>query len=115
MREAFPELAGQGFYELLDQVYATGERFVAHHIPVRLQATPDAAVEERFLDFIYEPVLDEAGRVTGIFCEGQDVTEAHLAQAAISASNERYSSMLSAMSEGFIVLDRELPPHRDQC
>ncbi|MBL0406682.1 PAS domain-containing protein [Microvirga aerilata] len=107
VRDAFPELVGQGFFELLDQVYATGERFVAHHIPIRFQATPDAALEERFLDFIYEPVLDEAGRVTGIFCEGQDVTEAHLAQAAISASNARYTSMLSAMSEGFVVLDRE--------
>ena len=26
VREVFPELAGQGVYELLDQVYATGER-----------------------------------------------------------------------------------------
>jgi PAS domain S-box-containing protein len=107
VRDAFPELVGQGFYELLDQVYATGERFVAHHVPIRFQATPDTAVEERFLDFIYEPVLDDAGRVTGIFCEGQDVTEAHLAQAVINASNARYTSMLAAMSEGFIVLDRE--------
>ncbi|WP_114187993.1 PAS domain S-box protein [Microvirga aerophila] len=107
VREVFPELAGQGFYELLDQVYATGERFVAHHIPVRLQVTPDAVMEELFLDFIYEPMLDEAGKVTGIFCEGHDVTEAHLAQAAINASNARYASMLAAMSEGFIVLDEE--------
>jgi PAS domain-containing protein len=36
-RQAFPELAGQGFFELLDQVYTSGERFVARHIPVRLE------------------------------------------------------------------------------
>ena len=40
------------------RVYATGERFVAHYTPIRFQTAPDAVVEERFLDFIYEPVLD---------------------------------------------------------
>jgi PAS domain S-box-containing protein len=107
MREVFPELAGQGFHEWLDQVHTTGERFVAHHVPIRLQHAPDTEPVKRFLDFIYEPMLDEAGKVTGIFCEGHDVTEAHLAQAAISASNERYKSILSSMSEGFVVLDEE--------
>jgi PAS domain S-box-containing protein len=107
VREAFPELEGQGFFEWLDQVYATGERFVAHHVPIRLQASPDSVAEEHFLDFIYEPVRDEAGRVTGIFCEGHDVTEAHLARTAIAASNTRYTSVLAAMGEAFLVLDEE--------
>jgi PAS domain S-box-containing protein len=106
-REVFPELEGQGFFERLDQVYTTGERFVAHHLPIRLQRSPGAVVEERFLDFIYEPVRDDAGQVTGIFCEGHDVTEAHHARAAIDASNARYTSVLAAMGEGFLVLDEE--------
>jgi PAS domain S-box-containing protein len=107
VRGAFPELEGQGFFERLDHVYTSGERFVAHHLPIRFQRSPKAAVEERFLDFIYEPVRDEAGHVTGIFCEGHDVTEAHLARATIDASNARYTSVLAAMSEGFVVLDEE--------
>ncbi|MFL4998749.1 MAG: PAS domain-containing protein, partial [Microvirga sp.] len=107
VREVFPEIEGQGFFERLDQVYTTGERFVAHHLPIRLQRSPGAVVEERFLDFIYEPVRDEAGQVTGIFCEGHDVTEAHLARTAIDASNARYTSVLAAMGEGFLVLDEE--------
>jgi PAS domain S-box-containing protein len=107
VREAFPELEGQGFYEWLDQVFTSGERFVAHHVSIRLQASAEVAAEERFLDFIYEPVRDETGRVTGIFCEGHDVTEAHLARAAIDASNARYTSVLAAMGEGFVVLDDE--------
>ncbi|MFS8136672.1 MAG: sensor histidine kinase, partial [Thermomonas sp.] len=37
---------------------------------------------ERYLDFIYEPIVDENNRVTGIFVEGQDVTEMHLAREA---------------------------------
>ena len=33
VREAFPDIAGQGFYELLDQVYQTGERVDLHRSP----------------------------------------------------------------------------------
>ncbi|HYX46311.1 MAG TPA: PAS domain-containing protein [Sphingomicrobium sp.] len=75
VREVFPELEGQGYYDWLDRVYATGERFVAQAAPALLDRGPGAEPEQRFLDFIYEPVLDERGSVTGIFCEGHDVTE----------------------------------------
>ena len=75
VREVFPELHGQGYLEWLDRVYSTGERFVAQAAPALLQRERDAEPEQRFLDFIYEPVKDEHGEVTGIFCEGHDVTE----------------------------------------
>jgi signal transduction histidine kinase/CheY-like chemotaxis protein/PAS domain-containing protein len=83
--EAFPELGGQGFYEWLDGVYTTGERLVQQRTPIQL-SHPGTAAEERYLDFIYEPLLDPAGQVTGIFCEGYDVTEAHISRAALEAS-----------------------------
>ena len=82
VREVFPELAGQGFYEWLDRVYATGERFVAQRVPILLDF-PGAPGERRFLDFIYEAVQDEDGAITGIFCEGYDVTDATLAGEAL--------------------------------
>lgn len=83
--EAFPELAGQGFYEWLDQVFTSGKRFVSHSTPIVLKY-PGAPAEQRFLDFIYEPVVDEFGEVTGIFCEGFDVTDAHISRAALEQS-----------------------------
>ncbi|MBO1907776.1 PAS domain-containing protein [Microvirga sp. 3-52] len=88
VREIFPELEGQGFLEWLDQVYTTGERFVANHVAARLQASPGAPAKEFFLDFIYEPVIDETG-IIGIFCEGHDVTETHIAQQALAREKER--------------------------
>ncbi|KFG70991.1 hypothetical protein JH26_00835 [Microvirga sp. BSC39] len=88
VREVFPDLEGQGFFEWLDQVYATGERFVASHVPARLQASSDVPAKEVVLDFIYEPVIDETG-IIGIFCEGHDVTETHLAQQALAREKER--------------------------
>jgi PAS domain S-box-containing protein len=75
VREALPEIAGQGFFELLDRVYATGESYRGNAVPVTLQRTPDAPLEERLLDFIYQPVRDAAGTITGIFSEGYDVTQ----------------------------------------
>lgn len=79
VREVFPDLEGQGLFEALDRVYLTGERFVAEGIRLRLQATTDKAPEDVFLDFIYEAIRDEHGKVTGIFVEGHDVTAAHMA------------------------------------
>ena len=70
----FPSIAGQGFFELLDKVYETGETYRADAVDVTFQRSPDRASETRALTFIYAPLYDEQGSITGIFCEGFDVT-----------------------------------------
>ena len=104
-REALPEVAGQGFFKLLDRVYATGEPFVGRGLEITVQAGPGGAPERRIVDFVYQPVTGTDGRVSGIFIEGSDVTEAHRTRTALAAGNARYASLLDAMGEGFIVLD----------
>jgi PAS domain S-box-containing protein len=84
VREVFPDLAGQPFFNLLDEVYATGERFVARTVPVRLSGEP----EDRFIDLLYEPIRDGEGRVTGIFVGGYDMTEAQRVVEALRISGE---------------------------
>lgn len=79
LREALPEVVEQGFVDLLDQVYATGEPYEGRESRVRLQRTPASEPEEVFLNFIYQPVRDVAGRIVGIFVQGHDVTETVLA------------------------------------
>jgi PAS domain S-box-containing protein len=74
VRQAFPELEGQGFFEMLDQVWATGERIVASGVEARLDMG-GGQLRTLHLDFFYEPVTDERGEITGIFCEGYDVTD----------------------------------------
>jgi hypothetical protein len=88
IRDALPDISGQGFYELLDTVYATGQRFNAEHVPITFQVEPGQPPEVRYVDFVYEPVLDEDGQVTGIFTLGYDVTEAHLAKLALHQAQE---------------------------
>ncbi|AWJ85967.1 hybrid sensor histidine kinase/response regulator (plasmid) [Azospirillum sp. TSH58] len=87
VHEAMPEVAGQGFFELLGRVYDSGEPFVGHALPVRVVRQPGAPVQERFITFIYQPIKDADGRVTGIFCEGSDVTEAKRAEDALRDLN----------------------------
>lgn len=71
VREVFPELTGQGFYELLDRTYATGEPYSARALTVWFSDMADA----KFVDLLYQPIKDGQGQVTGIFVGGYDVTE----------------------------------------
>jgi PAS domain S-box-containing protein len=73
--EALPEIADQGFDKLLDKVYETQEPFVGLGISVYLQRDPAKEPEQRFVDFVFQPIRDAHGQVTGIFAEGSDVTE----------------------------------------
>jgi hypothetical protein len=73
--EALPEAAPQGFVALLDEVYRSGNAFTAAGRPVQLQETPGGPVSERLLDFVYQPIKDSTGQVTGIFVEGIDMTD----------------------------------------
>lgn len=73
--EALPEVVGQGFTELLDKVSSTGEAYVGHGERVLLQVPGDGEPTETYLNFIYQPINDESGAVTGVLVQGYDVTE----------------------------------------
>jgi PAS domain S-box-containing protein len=95
--DALPEVAGQGFVRLLDKVYQTGEAYVGHAIPVRLERTPGSGLEERFIDFVYQPLRDESGEVGGIFFEGSDVTEAVRTVQALRESEQRMRQLANTI------------------
>jgi len=97
VRQAIPEVEGQGFFELLDKVFASGEAFVGQSAPINIQRTPGASPESRFLDFVYQPIRDSEGTVTGIFVEGIDVTAAHDTMVALSESEAQFRTFAQAM------------------
>jgi signal transduction histidine kinase/ActR/RegA family two-component response regulator len=97
-REALPEIVGQGFFELLDRVYATGEPFVGHALPVRLQREPEGPLEERYIDFVYQPIRAENGQVNGIFVEGSDVTDRKLVEDELRAANRQKDQLLAMLA-----------------
>jgi PAS domain S-box-containing protein len=88
VREALPEVAGQGFIELLDEIRRTREAYVGRGVSVALER--GNGLEERLVDFVYQPIVSPSGEVTGIFAEGYDVTERHKAEEALRESEERF-------------------------
>lgn len=72
--DALPELAGQGYVDRLDSVFATGQAFVGRGMPVVLQRPGQPTADEFVLDFVYQPLFDSQGQVTGIFVQGHDIT-----------------------------------------
>jgi signal transduction histidine kinase/ActR/RegA family two-component response regulator len=98
VREAAPEIEGQGFFELLDEVYRSGEPFVGRASPMRVQRAPNAPLEECFIDFIYQPIRDATGAVAGIFVEGSDVTVRTKVENELRAANRQKDQFLAMLA-----------------
>lgn len=92
VRQALPELRDQGFVELLDNVFTTGMPYVGREIPVMLQHGENGEPEQLYLDFVYQPVNDTAGKRVGIVAHGSNVTAAvnarHESERLLRASEE---------------------------
>lgn len=104
LREALPELAGQGYFELLDQVFASRQGQKRTHVPVRLTHAPNGAGAPRIIDFVAEPIRDGGGRVAGIFIDGQDVTAAARADDRFRELDRQSQSTIDALAEFIAVV-----------
>ncbi|RWX70715.1 PAS domain S-box protein [Mesorhizobium sp. M4B.F.Ca.ET.089.01.1.1] len=107
VREALPELEGQAFFERLDEVYKTGEPHRGQGEKVVLRNRPDEPAEERILDFVYQPIKDDNGRVTAIFVEGTDVSELSFANAALRLREDHLRSILATVPDAMVVIDEQ--------
>ncbi|WP_407924840.1 PAS domain-containing protein [Devosia aurantiaca] len=96
IRQALPDVQGQGYFEILDQVYRSGEPYIGRDMAVSVQRRPDAAPEERFVNLVYQPIVNDTGEVTGIFAEGYDVTHRKRAEEALRRLNESLASQVEA-------------------
>ena len=88
VRAALPDVRGQGFFELLDQVYSSGKPFVGNQLPIKLQRERGGPVKQAYVDFVYQPIFDANGAALGIFATGYDVTELKLAQDRLRLAQE---------------------------
>ena len=103
--EAVPESVPQGYLELLDRVYQSGKPFTATGKKLALDVSPTGPVVERYLDFVYQPIKDASGVVTGIFVVGVDATARNDADAALRTSEEQLRLATEAAEIGLWDLD----------
>jgi len=88
LREALPEVASQGFVDLLDRVYRDGVPFHGQNVEILLEREGGTEHERRILDFMYQPLKTGAGHTYGILVEGIDVTARALAEERLRVAQE---------------------------
>jgi PAS domain S-box-containing protein len=73
MREAFPELEGQGIFEMVERVYASGRPDIQHERASGWDRGD--GIERRYLDLVLQPLCAEDGAVNGVLSFAIDVTD----------------------------------------
>jgi PAS domain S-box-containing protein len=89
VREALPELKSSGVFEILDEVYQTGDAHRGSDCKVTLEMRGAATSEERYFDFSFQPTCTSSGQVEGVFVLAVDLTESVLSRRAVEVSEER--------------------------
>ncbi len=93
IREAFPELAGQGIFEIFDRVFATGEPYIAHEFPLTFDRSGTGVFEDGYFNFIAQPIFDKQHHVERILIYAVDVTELIRARQHLKESEERFRTL----------------------
>jgi len=75
MAEGLPDATEQGYVTLLDQVFRSGDAYAADGAKYAVQPTPGGPVNERFIDFVFQPIRNAHGELSGILVQGVDVTK----------------------------------------
>lgn len=96
--EVLPEVRDQGFIELLDEVYRTGESYLGLGVPLQLQRGPRQPPQALFIDFVYQAFRDPNGSIVGIVVHGVDQTDRHNAEQAMKDADRRKDEFLAILA-----------------
>ncbi|MDO3445559.1 response regulator [Agrobacterium sp. V1] len=111
VRDALPDVADQGFFELLDGVYRSGKPYIGRSLPVSLQRDDEKEPDRRFINLIYQPIFDQTGDVTGIFVDGFDVTHQKRAEDQLQSLNhtleQRVEQRTHELRSALLELEKE--------
>lgn len=103
LREAFPELEGQGIVERCERVYATGEPTVEHE---RVTSWDRGnGIERRQVDLVMQPLRDEDGVVNGVMSFAIDVTDLATARRSAALVREEFAAVLDLVPSGIMIVD----------
>ncbi len=110
---AVPEVAGQGYIELLDEVLRTGVPFVGTEMKLLLQMDPHGPLVSRYVNFVYQARRNSNDEIIGVFAHGIDVTDLVIARQRseeqaqqIKRQSQMFSSLLANISDFVYAFDR---------
>jgi PAS domain S-box-containing protein len=95
--EVLPEAHQQGFPELLAQVRQDGQPFQAQEVAVRLERR--GQLENVYLNFVYQPLRDEAGRIDSVAIMATEVSEQVAARQHVAHTNEQLRAINTELDE----------------
>jgi len=87
IKETFPELGNQGYFELLTKVYTTGEPFTGKEMKAKI--TLNGKEEEFYSDVSYSVIRNTEGNIEGILAFSYDVTELVKSRNAADKATEK--------------------------
>ena len=93
--EAVPELKGQPFLSILNEVYTTGVPYEAKATPCDLEA--GGVLGTYYFDFTYKPLRNNAGEVYAIMDMAVDVTQQVISRRKVEESEARYRNLSEAL------------------
>jgi PAS domain S-box-containing protein len=101
--EGLPEVKDQGFEQLLDGVFTTGETFKAFGVPVTLPR--DGVIGLVYVDFVYEAYREADGAISGVMAVAIEVTQQVIARKKLEEAEERARLSIEAAELGIIQVD----------
>ncbi len=107
VREAIPGIAEQGYVDVLDRVFRSGQAYKAVDAHFTLPPSAENSAEERAVDFVYQPLREPDGTVSGILVLGVEVTERNRIHTVLQETERRAAMVLDSISDGFHLIDAE--------
>ncbi|MDW5265140.1 PAS domain-containing sensor histidine kinase [Granulicella sp. L56] len=101
VRTALPEAVGQGYIEILDKVFQ-GEPFVGSGLRFQVDNSDGLPPDEHVIDFLYQPLRETDGSVSGIIVLGNDVTVRKTAEEAM----QRLAAIVDSSDD--VILSKDL-------
>jgi PAS domain S-box-containing protein len=94
---ALPELAGQDFLQLLDDVYTSGEPYYGYEVKAFLER--HGKIEDVYVDFVFKPLKGTDELTSRIMITANVVTEQVIARQRVQQVNEELTSINEELNE----------------
>ncbi|MBX9704155.1 MAG: PAS domain-containing protein, partial [Silvanigrellaceae bacterium] len=94
--EVYPQFKNGYFVQFLNESFFAKKAIISSETLVFIQQNLNDSSEEVYIDFVFQPMIENDNSVSGVFVHGVDVTEKVLARKRIEESQQRLAIALDA-------------------